>query len=61
MIKIYHNPKCSKSREGLCVLQDLNQEVEIINYMNNPLTVSELKNIIKVNEVGGLIWIYPQN
>ena len=22
---------------------------------------SELKNIIKVNEVGGLIWIYPQN
>lgn len=48
MIKIYHNPKCSKSREGLCVLQDLNQEIEIINYINNPLTVSELKNIIKL-------------
>lgn len=48
MIQIYHNPKCSKSREGLCVLQDLSQEVEIINYMNNPLTVSELKNIIKL-------------
>ena len=48
MIKIYHNPKCSKSREGLCMLQDLNKEIEIINYINNPLTVSELKNIIKL-------------
>jgi len=48
MIKIYHNPKCSKSREGLCVLQDSNKEIEIINYINNPLTVSELKNIIKL-------------
>lgn len=48
MIKIYHNPKCSKSRAGLCMLQDLNKEIEIINYINNPLTVSELKNIIKL-------------
>ena len=48
MIKIYHNPNCSKSREGLCTLQDLNKEIEIINYINNPLTVSELKNIIKL-------------
>ncbi|SFN61868.1 arsenate reductase [Paenimyroides ummariense] len=48
MIKIYHNPKCSKSREGLSILQDLNKEIEIINYINNPLTVSELKNIIKL-------------
>lgn len=30
------------------MLQDLNKEVEIINYINNPLTVSELKNIIKL-------------
>jgi len=30
------------------MLQDLNKEVEIINYINNPLTVSELKNIINL-------------
>ena len=30
------------------MLQDLNKEIEIINYINNPLTVSELKNIIKL-------------
>lgn len=51
MIKIYHNPKCSKSREGLCMLQDLNKDVEIINYINNPLTVNELKNIIALLKI----------
>ncbi|HLV51643.1 MAG TPA: arsenate reductase (glutaredoxin) [Flavobacterium sp.] len=53
MIKIYHNPRCSKSREGLCLLNDLNQEAEIINYIENPLTFEELKNII------GLLKIKP--
>jgi len=55
MIKIYHNPRCSKSREGLCSLQDLNQEVKIINYIENPLTFNELKKIIdllKIKPIG---------
>lgn len=30
------------------MLQDLNKEIEIINYINNPLTVSELKKIINL-------------
>ncbi|WLD24797.1 arsenate reductase (glutaredoxin) [Flavobacterium dauae] len=51
MIKIYHNPRCSKSREGLCSLQDLNQEVEIVNYIENPLTFNELKNIIALLKI----------
>src|SRR5690606_13407721 len=46
MLKIYHNPRCSKSREGLCVLNDLDQQVEIINYMEHPLTFDELKKLI---------------
>lgn len=48
MIKIYHNPRCSKSREGLCTLQDLNHPVEIINYIENPLTFDELQEIIRL-------------
>ena len=51
MIKIFHNPRCSKSREGLCSLQDLNQEVEIVNYIENPLTFNELKNIIALLKI----------
>ncbi len=51
MIKIYHNPRCSKSREGLCTLQDLNQKVEIINYIENPLTFDELKRLIALLKI----------
>lgn len=46
MIKIYHNPRCSKSREGLCALTELDQQVEIVNYIENPLTSDELKKLI---------------
>ncbi len=48
MIKIYHNPKCSKSREGLCMLQDLNTQVEIINYIKEPLTFNEIEELLKL-------------
>lgn len=48
MIKIYHNPRCSKSREGLSLLNDLNQKVEVINYIQNPLTFDELKKLISL-------------
>jgi len=51
MIKIYHNPRCSKSREGLCLLNDLNQEAEVINYIETPLTFEELKNIIRLLKI----------
>ena len=51
MIKIYHNPKCSKSREGLCLLNDLNKDVEIINYMTTAISYSELEEIIKLLDI----------
>lgn len=48
MIKIYHNARCSKSREGLCFIENLNQPFEVINYLENPLTYNELKDIITI-------------
>jgi arsenate reductase len=33
MIKIYHNPRCRKSREVLQILQESRQEFEIIDYL----------------------------
>jgi arsenate reductase (glutaredoxin) len=47
MIVIYHNPKCSKSREGICFLDDLKIPYNIVKYLDNELTEDELKNIIK--------------
>lgn len=47
MVKIYHNPRCSKSREGVQWLQEKGLEIEIIDYMKNPISLDELKQIIK--------------
>ncbi len=46
MYKIYHNPKCTKSREGLEFLKSKNVDFEVIEYLKNPLTESELKNLL---------------
>jgi arsenate reductase (glutaredoxin) len=45
-VKIYHNAQCSKSREGMCMLEDLGAEVEIVEYTKNPLTEQELTDLI---------------
>lgn len=47
MIKIYHNPRCSKSREGLAILQEGKEDFEIIEYMKHPLSMDEIKELIE--------------
>ena len=47
MIKIYHNPRCGKSRQGLAIVEKAKVDFEIIKYLNTPLSVTELKEIIK--------------
>lgn len=46
MIKIYHNPKCKKSREGLKYLQDKGIDIEIVNYIKEGITEQELSEIV---------------
>jgi len=45
---IYHNPRCSKSRETLKILQDNNRQPEIIEYLHEPPNQRELTNIIEM-------------
>jgi arsenate reductase (glutaredoxin) len=47
MIQIYHNQRCGKSRNCLLVLKESNKELEIINYLNTPPTVPELKTLLQ--------------
>lgn len=47
MITIYHNPRCTKSREGLCFIEELNEEITVRKYIDEPFTVNELKDVIK--------------
>ena len=46
IFKIYHNPKCSKSKEALMLLNDKGFKVDIILYMKNKITTEELKQIL---------------
>ena len=45
-MKIYHNPRCSKSRQTLELINNAGKDVEIIKYLENVPTVAELKEII---------------
>lgn len=45
-MKILHNPRCSKSRQGLAILETSKQHFEVINYLQDKLTIEELKDII---------------
>ncbi|MFN7045247.1 MAG: arsenate reductase (glutaredoxin) [Flavobacterium sp.] len=47
MITIYHNPRCTKSREGLCEMELLNQPFKIRKYFDEPFTKVELEEVIK--------------
>ena len=48
MIKIYHNPRCSKSRQGLEILENSNKEFKVIKYLEEIPSEKELTEIIKL-------------
>ena len=43
--KIYHNPRCSKSRQTLSLLRENGIEPEIVEYLKTPLQKKELQMI----------------
>lgn len=43
---IYHNPKCSKSRAALALLRERGLEPRVIEYLKQPPSAGELKNIL---------------
>lgn len=46
-VTIYHNPRCTKSRETLALLKERGIEPRIIEYLNAPPSPLELKGILK--------------
>ena len=48
MIKIFHNNRCSKSRCGLEILENSGKEFEVVKYLENIPTETELKAIINL-------------
>ncbi len=50
-IQIYHNPRCSKSKAGLALLEEQGIEPEIIRYLDTPPTVEELTTLLQKLEM----------
>ncbi|HCL58451.1 MULTISPECIES: arsenate reductase (glutaredoxin) [Acinetobacter] len=46
-VKIYHNPACGTSRNTLALIRNTGEEPEIIEYLLNPPSKSELINLIE--------------
>lgn len=46
MIKIYHNSRCRKSREGLALLEKSGKDFEVVKYLEDIPSKEELRNII---------------
>ena len=45
-LTIYHNPKCSKSRETLALLRERGVKPRIVEYLKTPPTAEELRSIV---------------
>jgi arsenate reductase (glutaredoxin) len=45
-MKIYHNPRCVKSREGLKYLENKGYDIEIVKYLESGISENDLKEII---------------
>ena len=51
MIKIYHNNRCSKSRNGVKLLEESGKEFEIIKYLEDTPNEKTLQNIITLLDI----------
>jgi len=51
MYTIYHNPRCSKSRQTLALLEEkstlANQQFNIVEYLKSPLSSDEIKQLLQ--------------
>jgi arsenate reductase len=45
-LTIYHNPRCSKSRQTLELINNNGAKVEIVEYLKTPPTIEQLKTIL---------------
>ncbi len=47
MLTIYHNPRCSKSRQTLQLIEDNRQPVTVIEYLKTPINQQQIELLLK--------------
>ncbi|WP_049622844.1 arsenate reductase (glutaredoxin) [Frateuria defendens] len=45
-LRIYHNPRCSKSRAALALLEERDLHPEIVHYLDTPPSTAELRQLL---------------
>jgi len=50
-VTIYHNPRCSKSRETLALLEQNSIEPEIVEYLKTPLNAEQISTLVNLLEL----------
>lgn len=48
MITVYHNTRCSKSRDVCTILEKKKVKTEVVEYLKTPPTQSEIKELLKM-------------
>ena len=51
MLTIFHNPRCSKSRQTLALIEENNAPVTIVEYLKTPLNEAEIKSLLTLLSV----------
>ncbi len=46
MVTIYHNPRCSKSRQTLALLEENNISPDVILYLDTPPSATDLQQLL---------------
>lgn len=47
-MKIFHNPRCSKSRQTLSLIQEAGHDVEVVEYLKTPPTKEQLTEVVNL-------------
>lgn len=53
-VTLFHNPRCSKSRETLSLLQSAGIEPTVVEYLKTPLSVTAIKELLKLLDCSAL-------
>ncbi|MGM0783021.1 MAG: arsenate reductase (glutaredoxin) [Pseudomonadota bacterium] len=59
-ITLYHNPRCSKSRQALALLEEHGAEVRIRRYLDEPLSERELRDLMSRLDADGKALVRTQ-
>jgi len=46
-VTIWHNPRCSKSRQGLALLEESGASVNVVKYLQTPPTADDIRRLLK--------------